>query len=396
MATSCVVANWPERRLYEPLASDFDIHAVQWDRPGLMDQWARERVTRYRITLHDYPGTTWGVAGLCRYHAYVVKALDRVQSGPGIGVVVVADPDVLPAVIWHRITRRLRYRIIRNEVDHYAGARAPGRGGLARVKRLAFDLVEAALHTQCDVVITLNRYAKARLVRWGVPERKVIVAGLWKPDEYFAGDREAYKQALLDRGPLTRDQVRHLRGRIVVSFMGLFYRGTHLRELLEAAKGFPNEFAVIVAGKGHDLPVVQEYASRCPNVLFLGWRNDDELRELARVTDIMYQPLNPDDNANWKYFGSTNKVFEAIAAGCMFIGSANNERADLNAEAEFAVELDFRRDLVTQLSNLFRTLLADPEFLRARQRNARRLFQRYNHAAAVDVVRPYFDLSLRS
>ncbi len=390
VAASCVVANWPERRIYEPLASDFDIHVIQWDRPGLMDDWARERVQRYRISLYEFTGVAWGLSGLLRYYGRIVEELDRIQAKRGVDFVVAADPDVLPAIIWHRFTRRLRYRIIRNEVDYYAGSRAPGRGWPAPARRLGFDLLEATLHTQCDSIITLNRYAKARLVRWGVPASRIVVAGLWKPDEYFAGDREAYKQILLEKGLFTANQVAHLRGRIVISFLGLFYRGTHLRELLEAAKDFPNELAVILAGKGHELPVVEKYTTRYPNLLFLGWRNDDDLRQFARITDIMYQPLNPDDNINWKYFGSTNKMFEAIAAGCMFIGSANNERADLNAEADFAVPLDFGKDLVPQLHELFQSVLADRGVLEAKQRNARRLFERYNHAAAVDLVRPLF------
>lgn len=395
VATFCVVANWPDRRIYEPLADDFGIHAIQWDRSALMDDWARERVRRYRIGLHEFTGASWGLRGLLRYHAWIVRELDRIQAKDGLHFVVAADPDVLPAILWHRSTRRLRYRIIRNEVDYYAGSRAPGRGWPARAKRLGFDLLEAMLHAPCDSIITLNRYAKARLMRWGVPAGKIVVAGLWKPDEYFSVDHEAYKQVLLERNLLTADQVARLRGRIVISFPGLFYRGTHLQELLEAARDYPDAFAVILAGKGHDLPVVEEYSARYGNLLFLGWRSDDDLRELGRITDIMYQPLNPDDNVNWRYFGSTNKTFEAIAAGCMFIGSANNERADLNAEAEFAVQLDFTQDLVTQLHGLFRAVLADRRLLEARQRNARRLFLRYNHAAAVDLIRPLFDLPPR-
>jgi glycosyltransferase involved in cell wall biosynthesis len=275
-------------------------------------------------------------------------------------------------------------------MDYYGGSRAPGKGLGDRVRRFGFDLMEALLHTQCDVLITLNRYAKARLQTWGVPSRRIVVAGLWKPDEYFVGDREAYRCVLLEKGVLTPDQYERLRGRIVISFLGLFYRHTHVRELLDAAKDYPDDIAVILAGKGHDLPLVEARCARHANLVFLGWRNDEELRELGRVTDIMYQPLNPAENINWKYFGSTNKVFEALAAGCLFIGSAINERVDLNAEAEFAVQIDFGKDLGTQLHELFRSILADREVLASRQRNARRLFRRYNHAAFVNLVRPWF------
>jgi glycosyltransferase involved in cell wall biosynthesis len=148
---------------------------------------------------------------------------------------------------------------------------------------------------------------------------------------------------------------------------------------------------VILAGKGADLPVVEEYCSRHRNLIFLGWRNDDEVREFGRITDIIYQPLNPDENINWKYFGSTNKTFEALAAGCLFIGSAVNERVDLNSQAEFAVQIDFRKDVATQIHDLFKAILVDRDVLRQRQQNARRLFERYNHAVFVELVRPLFD-----
>jgi len=391
VATFCLISNWPDRRLYEPLAADFHVHALLWDRTGLMDEWARERADRYEVAVHEFPGGTWGASSLFRFQRFIVRELDRVHAEHGIHTVVATDPDVLPAIIWHRFARGLRYRIVRNEMDYYAGSRAPGRHLGNWIKRLMLDVLEAILHTQCDLVLTLNRYARERLLRWGVPERKVVVAGLWKPDEYFVGDREPYKRVLLEKRLLTQDQFERIQNRIVISFLGLFYRHTHLRELLDAAKDYPDDFAVILAGKGPDLPVVQEYCGRHRNLVFLGWRNDDELKEFSRITDIVYQPLNPDENANWRYFGSTNKTFEALAAGCLFIGSAINERVDLNAQAQFAAQIDFGKDLATQLHELFRAILADREVLRRRQRNARRLFERYNHAAFVRLIRPLFD-----
>ena len=56
------------------------------------------------------------------------------------------------------------------------------------------------------------------------------------------------------------------------------------------------------------------------------------MEEYYKATDIVYQPLNPRENINWRYFGSTNKLFESLASGSLFIGSAINERRDLNEQ----------------------------------------------------------------
>lgn len=395
VSTHCPIRNWAEKRLYDPLAGDFRLHSIFWDRSHLLSPRGLAEAERYRIALHEFPNRPWGLATLRQYFGYVVRELDRIQASDGIDFVVAADPDVLPPLLWHRMTRRLRYRVYREEVDYYAGSRGRGRGLKDRAWRLTLDAIEALLHTQCDRVITLNRHAKQRLQRWGVPERKIVIGGLWKKDEYYTGDREAAKDDLLRRQVITPAQHAVLEGRVVISFFGLFYEFTHLRELLDVVQEYPEDFALVTAGKGADLTLVEEHARRHPNILFFGWIDEDELKAYYTMTDIVYQPLNPEENPNWKYFGSTNKTFESLAAGCLFIGSNINERIDLNAQAEFSVPIDFSRDIRGQLHQLFREIRADRESLRARQRNARRLFERYNHAEFSRIWRPLFEEARR-
>src|SRR5262249_43399530 len=152
---------------------------------------------------------------------------------------------------------------------------------------------------------------------------------------------------------------------------GFFYESTHLAELLKTVASRPNRVALLVAGRGHDQPLVAEYARHNSNVIFLGWLDEDEMRALYRSVDIGFQPLNPAENVNWRYFGSTNKLFESLAAGCLFVGSAINERVEMNREAEFAVEIDFRRDVSAQLGDLLDEVVSDPARLRRMQANAR-------------------------
>jgi hypothetical protein len=248
VSTHCSLRNWAEKRLYEPLVGRFRLHAVYWDRGGLLSPKGREEADRYEIAVHEYRNPTWNLSQLLRYFGYIVRELDAIQAAGGLDYVVAADPDVLPAIIWHRWTRGGRYRIYREEVDYYAGSRHHGRDLKETAMRVTFDAIEALLHTQCDIVFTLNRHAADRLKRWGVPERKLVIAGLWKKDDYFCADREAQKRTLLERGVLTPDQYERLKGRVVVSFCGLFYEFTHLRELLDSVAKFPNDVAIICVG----------------------------------------------------------------------------------------------------------------------------------------------------
>ncbi len=280
-----------------------------------------QEAERFRIGVHEYRNERWGLGPLFDFYRHVVESLDRIAANGNLGWVVAGDTDVLIPIVWHRLTSGRRYRVIREEVDYYAGSRNRGRGLVDGFKRLVFDALEAVLHSQCDIVITLYRYAAARLLAWGVPERKLRVGGLWMKDEYMSGDREGAKETLRADGVLTQEQYERVRGRRVISFYGLFYQHTHLRELFEAVQRFPDDFAVVCVGRGFDQPVVEEYAGRAPNVLFLGWRDLDEIKRLYTMTDIVYQPLDAAENINWKYFGSTNKTFESLAAGCMLIGS---------------------------------------------------------------------------
>jgi len=380
VSTHGSLRNWAEKRLYEPLVGEWNLEAVFWDRTHIIGPRGREEAERYRIACHEYQGGPWGMRELLRYFGYIMRELDSIQARGGLDVVVACDLDVLPAVVWHRLRRGLRYRIFRQEVDYYAGSRHRGMSPRARLGRWVYDTIEALFHTQCDMIFTLNRYAAARITSWGIPGRKVAVTGLWKKDEYFAEDHEAWKRTLLEQGVLTRDQLARLEGRIVISFLGFFYEFTHLRELLDVVANYPDRFALILAGRGQDQPLVEEFARRYPNILFLGWKDEDELKAIYKITDIVYQPLDPNENINWRYFGSTNKTFESLAAGCLFIGSAINERVDMNREAEFALLIDFSRDVRQQLEQLFEALLRDRGELTRRQQNARRLFQRYNHA----------------
>jgi len=392
VSTHGSLRNWAEKRLYEPLVGTHHLEAIFWDRTGIVGPQGRDEARRYGIGTHEYRGGAWGLGGLLRYFGFIVRELDAIQAATGLDVVVGCDVDVLPAIVWHRLTRGLRYRIFREEVDWYAGCRSLGTSVAARVKRFVFDGVEALLHSQCDAIFTLNDYAVRRLRAWGVPPRKITVTGLWKADEFHAADHEAWKRRLRDDGVLTPAQYEAVKGRIVVSFLGFFYAGTHLRALLETVAKFPGEFALVTAGRGHDLPVVEEFARTHANILYLGWIDEDVLKALYKITDIVYQPLNPDDNVNWKYFGSGNKTFETLAAGCMFIGSAINERVDLNREAEYAMMVDFTRDVRDQVEAMFRAILADRTELTRRQANARKLYEsRYNYANHARIWRALVD-----
>jgi hypothetical protein len=216
VSTHCSIRNWAERRLYEPLAGRFRLEAIFWDRGRTMSPLVMQEAERFRIGVHEYRNERWGLLPLFDFYRHVVRSLDGIPASQ-LGWVVAADTDVLIPVLWHRLVRGRRYRVIREEVDYYAGSRNRGRGAGDAFRRLVFDALEALLHTQCDTVITLNRHAGARLRAWGVPESRLRIGGLWMKDEYMSDDREAAKAVLRDASVLTAEQYERVRGRRVIS-----------------------------------------------------------------------------------------------------------------------------------------------------------------------------------
>lgn len=391
VSTHCSVRNWAEKRLYEPLAPDHDVHLVFWDRSGLLSARGLDEARRLGLTLHEFPNRPWNLRSLIAYFSWFGGTLDRIHVASGIDVVLGADTDVLPGLVWHRMRRGLRYRIFRHEVDYYAGSRHTGKTLRARFMRWLYDLIEAGLHLAIDKVLTLNRHSAARLRAWGLPARKIAISGLWKKDLYWTGDREGAKDGLLAAGLVTPERHALLKGKVVVFFCGFFYPGTHVRELMDAVVDFPAQVVLIAAGRGQETPIVEDYARRHANIVFLGWIDEDDFLAWYQATDIVYQPLNPEVNPNWKYFGSTNKTFESIASGSLFIGSAINERVDLRNEEDWAEFIDFRRDISTQMRAVFRRILDDPAYLPAKQAAARRLFARYHHGRVAEDWRRLVD-----
>src|SRR5262245_42801598 len=282
VSTRGILRNWAEKRLYDPIADQYSLAAVFWDRTQVIGARGREEAVRLGMRCYEYAGEEWGPSALWRYYGHVLGALDAIHATARIDMVVACDLDVLPVIVWHRLRRRMRYAIARQEVDYYSGSRYRGRRIRERLTRLTIDAFEALLHRECDVILTLNHDSARRLRAWGTPSRRVRIIGLWKPDDYYGGDKEEQKADLLNKGAITPEQYAQLRGRIVLAYFGFFYESTHLAELLKTVASRPNRVALLVAGRGHDQPLVAEYARHNSNVIFLGWLDEDEMRALYR------------------------------------------------------------------------------------------------------------------
>jgi len=160
---------------------------------------------------------------------------------------------------------------------------------------------ERYLVPRADLLITVG----GRLAEFyrELGARQVTIVGNWK-------DSDSYRQE-----PSHREQLRRelgLNGQVAIAYIAALGRDRHLEPLL-AAVAADTRFACVIGGTGCLQEVAIQYASRYPNIRYLGHVPPPQVAPLTAACDVVYYGMdcgNP--NSRWS---APNKLYEAIAAG---------------------------------------------------------------------------------
>lgn len=208
------------------------------------------------------------------------------------------------------LARLRRVPLVYDEHDNREYLRIYGRSG-----RIA-ERFELFYLPRVDAVTTIGERLAARLRADGAKD--VVVVGSWKRLEDYAipAERLAAERERLGLG----------RYRLVISFIATLHPIRDVEPLLQAVERSP-EVALLIGGAGVLAPLAQEYAARCPNIIWLGWVSGADIPLYTRLSDVVYNCLQP---AEYDVYLMPNKLFDALAAGrAMLIRDGASEMADV-------------------------------------------------------------------
>lgn len=206
------------------------------------------------------------------------------------------------------------------------------------------------LWKRARLLVVLNDFLKQRLVKAGIPEKKILVA----PD---AVDLKKF-DIDLDKDEARR-KLQLPPDKKIVLYAGHLYKWKGVTVLLEAAHKFPkNVLFVFVGGTEEDLPKFRASAVGLENVLIVGHRPPQEIPVWLKAADVLVLTGTAKSDIS-RYYTSPLKLFEYMASGRPVVASRlESFLGVLNGENSFLVEPDNPEALAEGI----RKLLSDEIF----------------------------------
>jgi glycosyltransferase involved in cell wall biosynthesis len=169
----------------------------------------------------------------------------------------------------------------------------------------------------------------------------------------------------------------HLQGKFVITYFGAVGKSNHLEYLIEIAKECKEKglekIKFLLAGKGSELQKIEIMATEygLDNLLFLGFRNKEEIKKILSVTDATYTSFA---KISILQTNSPNKFFDSLAAGKLSIVNTSEWLRELVEEnaCGFYADPEKPEDFISGIS----PFLNDPTLLQQYKSNARALAEK--------------------
>lgn len=277
---------------------------------------AQERRTRYRERLQGYV-------------SFLSRSFARLHSLPRFDVVVTltTPPFVSLLGVWSRWFRGARFLYWVMDIYPDIALQA---GVLRKFgpTRLLWDSLGRIGTCGANSVVVLSGCMRSAMRRKGVPDRKLAVLPCWSGGEEVRPVQHA-------ANPFRRA---HFRGSdFVVMYSGNAGTCHHFQSVIDAVRSerCPEDVRFAFIGGGKRFPQLQSELSGSTRATFLPYQPRELLSQSLSAADVHLVTLEP------AYDGLLfpSKVYGAMAVGrpIVFVGSGNNEIAQLLREAECGV-----------------------------------------------------------
>lgn len=181
------------------------------------------------------------------------------------------------------------------------------------------ERTESLLLANCDAVIAANDAIADHLKGSGAADVTVVMNCIDLPPD---GARDAYQQ----------------KSRISLFYGGSLEPGRFVNEMLEAAEGDP-ECILRIAGNGRLAGEVEQAATDCDRIQFLGYIPQDRVLENVSKCDAVVCMMDPSNGNN--AIGTPNKLFEAMAYGVPAIVTDGTHSGDMVKHLNCGVAVEY-------------------------------------------------------
>lgn len=248
-------------------------------RPLSEERYGRVRIVRTWGTRFQKSRLPARLVNLGTY--YALAALRSMTLARPDVVIAETDPPLL-GMLGALLKRRHRCKLVYNVRDLYPDIAVANGGVRSRTLLGVLRGANRLAYAHSDLVVTLGRDMRERIVAKGVPAAKVVVVPDWV-------DTNAIRP--IDPNPMRAD----FGDKFVVMYSGNLGLSQQLDTVLDAAYSLSSDARIlfVLVGDGARKQWLQEHARtlRLGNVLFLPYRPKERLAESLSAADLHLIPL---------------------------------------------------------------------------------------------------------
>jgi glycosyltransferase involved in cell wall biosynthesis len=126
----------------------------------------------------------------------------------------------------------------------------------------------------------------------------------------------------LFKNKISKEEVKNLRKKYkipknkkIITFIGNWEKWVNVKILIESKKYLPEDYAVLVVGRGHQFEEIKNSVSNDPNIIMTGRIRNADAIKLLQISDVCVTPYSKTTPCSVKGFYPSRKNFEYLAAG---------------------------------------------------------------------------------
>ncbi|MCM8761515.1 MAG: glycosyltransferase family 4 protein [Candidatus Omnitrophica bacterium] len=338
----------PHREALSLVSAGYHVRLIAWDRGENLSEKERVdgiEVERIRIKSRHGRGLSQLVFIIIVWLRMTISLLKENQD-----LIYCHDFDTLiPGFIAAALTKK---KVIFDSHEVYS--RMLGKNVPGFMKNVIAWLEKIFVKMASHIIVTCEAM---KLFYEKIGAKKITVVANYKEPSFFRFSTEFLQKERERLGASNKT---------IISYIANLGPERIIEPLLDAVKDDDSLF-LIVGGDGVKKRVVEKAAAICRRIKYLGYVAPDKVPLYTAIADIVYYGY--DKTAGMAEFCNPNKLFEALAVGCAFLGGSFGEMGRIIREEVCGIALeDFTKDSVASALKKMK----EPQTLERLKENARR------------------------